>query len=77
MKTFILTITFIMLGILFIAFAIATYTFVPVTLIFLTLKLCNVITWNWFLVVPLPMICGIGSALMTTILSVILRAYTE
>lgn len=77
MKTFILTVTFIVLGILSLVFAIAAYTFVPVTLIFLTLKLCNVITWNWFMVVPLPMICGLGSALMTAILSVILRAYNE
>lgn len=77
MKTFILTVTYIMLGILSLVFAIAAYTFVPVTLIFLTLKLCNVITWSWFMVVPLPMICGLGSALMTAILSVILRAYNE
>lgn len=31
------------------------------TIVFITLKLCNVITWSW-LVVFVPMICYIGIA---------------
>lgn len=43
---------------------------IPLFLIFLILKLCNVITWSW-LMVCLPLIVFAGALLLTFILSMI------
>ena len=59
------TLTYLLLFLVFVmyfAMLLATATFIPVTLTFLILKLCNVVAWNWFLVLGLPLIIGAVSS---------------
>ena len=54
-------------------FKIASSLAVPCFIVFLILKLCNVIAWSWWLVVT-PLFVLVGSILCVVIFSVIVSA---
>ena len=57
MKNKLIFITLLLLAILTIVLIVAMEAAVPVFIVFLVLKLCSVVAWNWF-VVFLPLIIG-------------------
>lgn len=65
-----LTVVIIILTILTYALYIIDALSIPLFLVFLILKLCNVITWSW-LMVCLPLTIFAGVLLLTFILSMI------
>lgn len=78
MKIFGNTIAWILLIIIMLSMAIFTigaFAGVPVALIFMILKLCNVITWNWFLVIGIPLLAGFGCMLLAIFENLTLRYY--
>ena len=67
MQKLILGLLFIIAGIMGIALSVSAGLGAPVFLVFLVLKLCNVITFNWFLVF-LPLIVGVVALVLLGVL---------
>ena len=64
MKNFLIFMGIVAFAVLYFTLAMFTYAFIPTTLVFMTLKLCNVIMWGWFYVIGLPIIIGFCATLM-------------